>query len=249
MADKNGAEIVSGLNNEYINVKLSDVIKTRSYGGNQKFFKPLEGTANEYKYRYGCGLVALADTILYMSTAIKGSMKVKGTKYTSDLASMEEYRDYFDGIVSMTGWVPTPIGATNAWLVFAFNLMAVRRLRGYVGFWGLSRRKIFGRVNRMLSENIPVILCIPNVINIFRRKKYKLKLYVPDTDCRHYEQVNTHFVTVTGIVQRGERIFYRVSSWGMEYEIDIREYDQMLKGLLFGNILGNVLVIRKVLPL
>ena len=78
----------------------------------------------------------------------------------------------------------------------------------------------------MLTKDIPVILAVgPNFPFVW--KKEKLTFYKKISEENYIPAVKTraHFVIVTG--RDGSRL--KISSWGKEYYIDIREYRRYVK--------------------
>ena len=57
-----------------------------------------------------------------------------------------------------------------------------------------------------------------------------------------------HYVTVIGMEETGEKVWFRVMSWGREFRIDAEEY---LRGVdrsipLLGRFFSNILYIREI---
>ena len=78
----------------------------------------------------------------------------------------------------------------------------------------------------MLSDDIPVILAVgPNLPFVW--KKEKLTFYTKNHEGNLLPTAKTkaHFVTVTG----RDGAWLRISSWGKEYYISIREYREYVK--------------------
>ena len=229
------------LKHNYIQVRERD---RRSVGGSQEYFKGRPGFFSKYKHNNGCGIVALGDLMLYLLDKEGKMLRSKGVIYGKEFDSEDSYRDYFNAVMKLSKWIPSSLGVSSLFLTLAFNGMCLRLGIPYRGRWGLLKQNIYRNVLKMLERDIPVILCIPYIINPFKKKTVKLKMYIPDSG-GSYTQVNGHFVTVIGLVTHDARTFYRVSSWGKIFEIDVDEFDYFVKHVAFGGVLGNVLIVRR----
>ena len=197
-----------------------------TYGGDQGFFreeKPL------CKYQSGCGVVAFLDLLLYLTD-------------TDREVSEKVYKDYFNQIYSLIGGIPFMSGISGLKLQFKFNWIARQRHWKVRAKWGLSGKKLFSRVKEMLQKDIPVILCIPHMIRK-KDKKDKLAFYKKET-FEKVQETSSHYVMITGIVQKEKEIYFSISSWGKEYYINWKEYDTYMNTHFLGKILGNILYIR-----
>ena len=74
-------------------------------------------------------------------------------------------------------------------------------------------------------------------VNRFYQKNQKGE-YVP------YTRVNGHYVVVTELLYEEDEIYLVISSWGKQYFIKWKEYDEEIRSRLFGAILGNLLYIK-----
>lgn len=187
--------------------------------------------------------MALGDTLLYMLDSRGKQLKSRGVVYTKEFESVAAYRVFFNEIIHLTKWIPSGLGVSCVILAIWFNYLAIRFRINSRAFWGISKGKMTARIERMLDEDIPVILCIPFVINPLRRKKLKARLYEVGNRKR-YQTVNAHFVVITGIRSYQDGDYYVVSSWGRQLEMKISEYRQLQRSQLLGGFLGNVLVIQ-----
>lgn len=207
-----------------------------SYGGNQGWFQ-----SNTIK-KYGCGVVAGSDLLLYLSLHKEycRGREFKKEEDDNGIWGEEKYQEliktmnrrYFPVIpgFGMPGWL----------LAGGMNYYFRRsRIPLKVSF-GVLRRNIWNRTAAMLAHDIPVILAIGPNFSIFRRK-YKLNFYVrkgEEYTCTC--QTAAHFVTVTAM----EGKYLKISSWGKEYYIDMQEYmDYGKKHSSF--LVCNIFYIRK----
>lgn len=199
----------NSLKSEYVSVASG---KAKTFGGSQSFFLERKGLINSFKNKGGCGIVAICDFVSYLS----------GNKAFS---SSNDYIKYFNSIARSILWIPTPLGLTFIHQLIGLKHMLIKNNIHKVLYWGFSRRKLYIRINRMLSNDIPVILCIPRLIGP-RQKERSLPFYrLFDNDSfREVTKVNGHFVTVTGIVSDGDNKYLEISSWGQKYYISFDEY-------------------------
>ena len=87
--------------------------------------------------------------------------------------------------------------------------------------WCLSSGKMLERIQDSLSKDYPVILAIGQNIPFWRKKKLTLYrqengVYLPATETK------AHYVVVTGM----ENGYLQISSWGKEYFISWKEYQE-----------------------
>lgn len=132
-------------------------------------------------------------------------------------------------------------GTNGLTLMSGINRYFRKQRLPYKAFWSISGRKMLSRIDRMLSENIPVILSVgPNFPNIFGKRK--LNFYTKTNDQKYIPAAKTkaHFVTVTG----RDGIYLQISSWGKEYYIDIREYREYVKHYS-SPLVSNIICIKK----
>lgn len=190
------------------------------YGGNQHWCK------SRNLSKYGCGVVSVANVVLYNKAIANGSLRIKKANYVKLIRKLSRW--YIR---------PLPKFGVNGWyLAFGFNLYSLLHKQKMIGFWGCSSKKIWARANKMLGENIPVILAIgPN--NIWKIKKKNLNLYEKrDGKYVKVDSCRGHFVTITAI----DKTYLTVSSWGRKLYINKNEFVEYVNknsNWLFSNIL------------
>jgi len=185
-----------------------------SCGGSQLWFP-------DKNFRYcGCGVIACADTLLYLRGA--GEL------------SMEEYLRYVNSLRRYFPLIPR-LGIDGLRLSMGLN----SHLRGsglrFRAEWCMSGQRFWDRVERMLADDLPVIVSIgPSFPCVWSRER--LPLY-RKTENGYAEAARTkaHFLTVIAL----DETWMRVSSWGMEFYIERRAYGEYMrrKGALFTNLL------------
>lgn len=210
-----------------------------SYGGSQELFKGERGFFNARRARSGCGVVAIADTLGYLTGK---------TRYSAP----DSYKSYFKYIQHRILWLPNRAGMSIYRIAFMFPRLLKDPLSKYRCFWGISRRRMLPRIEEMLKNDIPVIINIPKIISI-RHRRDKLNLYMPAPDnaqnsapgsiLRAVSKTSAHFVVITGIYKSFDKIYLQISSWGRKYYIDFDEFSAFTKKTPFGAVFGNILYI------
>ncbi|MDE5908128.1 MAG: hypothetical protein K2H52_05225 [Lachnospiraceae bacterium] len=237
---------MTGLKGEYIRVKRHNggII---TYGGDQGFFSDASADpAEARKRRMGCGIVAFGDLLLYLAGQ-NSQYRFKGSEhYVNRVLSEEAYKDYFNDRYVFLGGLPAKAGKglSGFRLQGRFNRMAKSEGWKLYAKWGLSSRKLYGRMIEMLEKDIPVILCIP--LMIFKKdKEHGITFYKKEE--KGYSKactVSAHYVVVTELLEEQDEIYMGISSWGMKYYVNWREYDQFIHTHFMGTILGNLLYIK-----
>lgn len=234
------------LKGAYIRVKRhkSGII---TYGGDQGFFSDMSENPEEVrKRRMGCGIVAFGDLLLYMAGR-NSRYRFKGSDcYVNRILTEEEYKDYFNDRYAFLGGLParTGNGLSGFRLQGRFNRMA--RTEGFKlrAKWGFSGRRIYDRMEEMLEKDIPVILCIP--LMIFKKdKKDGITFYKKEQNGYNKAcTVSAHYVVVTGLFKEHDDVYMSISSWGVKYYVNWKEYDRFVHTHFLGTILGNLLYIK-----
>lgn len=236
---------------------LKDYVKIRrmdsgayTFGGDQNFFraaqrKEASGSEDEKKQKMGCGIIALSDIFLYFSGKYNQSLDWNGKSYVNQKMEQPEYCSYYDEIYTFADGVSLKGGVSGIKLWRKFNRMA--KLQGWKerARWGFSQKKRLQRMEEMLGNDIPVLLCIPMAF-LKKEKDRKLNLYQKN-EAGEYDvktKTNGHYVVVTELFYEKDELYLVISSWGKQYFIKWKEYEELLKNLLFGVVLGNLLYIR-----
>ncbi|MCR4788173.1 MAG: hypothetical protein K5888_06285 [Lachnospiraceae bacterium] len=198
---------IISLKNEYVSVGSS-------FGGNQNLFGSDKGIINKGRQLGGCGVVALSDTVSYLTGDVK----------FNDPA---QYKKNFKKTARRILFVPTRFGMTFFQVLFgARHLMHKNELnlRCRMAF---SKKDLYTRICRMLKDDIPVILCVPRIYgrNITARS---LPFYDPVT-LKKVTQTQGHFVVATAVYIDGNDIYIEISSWGKRYFIKYGEFRSFVK--------------------
>ncbi len=202
------------LRHTYLAVKTQ---ADKSFGGNQNW-------ATGYMMRkFGCGVVAMGDVLIYLgihrlpcnTDLLYGMLREDGC------LSYPRYERYLRKMNKRYLGIIPGFGVPNFQLARAMN----RYFRHYRidlrARWCLSSGKMLERIQDSLSKDYPVILAIGQNIPFWRKKKLTLYrqengVYLPATETK------AHYVVVTGM----ENGYLQISSWGKEYFISWKEYQE-----------------------
>ena len=202
------------LRHTYLAVKTQ---ADKSFGGNQNW-------ATGYMMRkFGCGVVAMGDVLIYLgihrlpcnTDLLYGMLREDGC------LSYPRYERYLRKMNKRYLGIIPGFGVPNFQLARAMN----RYFRHYRidlrARWCLSSGKMLERIQDSLSKDYPVILSIGQNIPFWRKKKLTLYrqengVYLPATETK------AHYVVVTGM----ENGYLQISSWGKEYFISWKEYQE-----------------------
>lgn len=201
-----------------------------NYGGSQTFFKKDFGLLNKNRQKGGCGIVAITDTVLYLS----------GKRLIN---SIIEYKLLFKETSKKSHWFPVSFGMNFIQETYGLKKLMLSYGQSFSCRWCFSIKKLYKRIYSMISNDIPVIMCIPKVLS-FSKKKDNLAFY--DENLTAINGTNGHFVVVTGIYTHpfNNEIYLSISSWGKKYYINLNEYIYFCKHHIMG-ITGNIMYISK----
>lgn len=180
-------------------------------GGSQRWLR------GELSQRYGCGIVAAADLLLYLHRYGEGE-----SPFFRGIPEAPIPWEIYDFCASRLRkrYLPLlPPFGLNAWVLAGGLNAYFREYRlPYRARWGVLPHKLWQEAGAMLARDIPVILCIG--VN-FPFPKHLLPLYQGE---EHREACSTraHYVTLTGL----DREWARISSWGQVYSIRREDFDQ-----------------------
>lgn len=214
---------------------IHDVITTRkngnvTYGGSQKL------SDNKVIQSSGCGLVAACDLFLYMHRNLEGCCcNLFASLPSSGPVNINEYNGLLKSLRAYFPLIPN-YGINGLMLCLGINAFFIRYAFPYKAAWGIRADKLWERIEKMLSQDIPVIISIgPNLS--LSRQKYKADLYTEkkDGELIRSAKVCAHYMTLTAIDEE----WLTVSSWGRKYYIRRCDYQIYVKhhsSSLFSNI-------------
>ncbi len=187
--------------------------------------------------KYGCGVISATDLLYYLHLYRQdcGSFLFGGERTRRQdagntqarpanrpvSAEPEAYNSWAGYLAARYFPVLPFLGLNGFMLVFGLNrYFRKNRIPLWAG-WGVPSKKLWKRIEQMLSGDLPVILAIgPNFPFLWGRRK--LALYTKDSGgaCQKALETKAHYVTVTG----AEDLWLEVSSWGKRYYINKEEY-------------------------
>ena len=188
-----------------------------TFGGSQTVLK------SPTIQRCGCGVVAALDLIRYLHlyhglcqtsffTGVEEVVHLPLAVY--DLCTMRMQRNFIPAVY--------PVGTT----VFSLTAGLNRYFRKYhiplQASWGVSKENLWTEMERMLGQNLPVILAIGHQFPGLRTKD-GLQLY----RCQGEKMIKAtyaraHYVTVVTMSEH----WLKISSWGQVYYISRQEFLQ-----------------------
>ena len=201
------------------------------YGGDQTL------SADRSMRACGCGVVACQDLLIYLCrfhgchadrmSALARPGLIDHDDY--DRCSLELKRRYLPLIPRH--------GINGVTLALGLNRIFRRNGMPYRAHWGVGSGKLWTTIEAMLRDDLPVILSIGPNFPLFWQHN-TLTFYGKKADGRlvPLSRARAHYVSVTGI----DAVWLRISSWGREYYISRREYEEYVKAhsmLLVSNIL------------
>lgn len=197
-----------------------EIAQKKAYGGNQAWFP--------YRFlkKTGCGVISAANVLLYL----KGKQQVTEAEYNDFAKYLWKY--YLPVIPGF--------GMNGLTLMLGLNRYFYRKKLPYRACWRISGKKMLPRIDKMLAEDIPVILAVGPDFPAFRGKQ-TVNLYVKADGGKYVPAAKTraHFVTVTA--REGQWLL--ISSWGKEYYLNIREYQEYVRRFsspLVSNIITTI---------
>lgn len=205
---------------------------TLAYGGDQG------ASDNKAMQRCGCGVVGCVDLLLYLQRWREGADVSFLRDVARDRLPMEEYQRLAQEMRKKYFFLVYPFGKDGVTMAMGLNRIFRKNGVPLRARWNWGKRSLWTNMDRMLEENIPVILSIGPNFPLFWQK-HRLNLYYEDASGALHPAAatNSHFLTVTAADE--ERL--TVSSWGGKYVILKKEYCDFVKQhscWLFSNILS-----------
>lgn len=221
------------LKHPYISVKRNSKL---SYGGSQNW------SDSRVISRCGCGVIGCADVLIYLS---RYHLECKNNDFPAELLGenidIEAYNQYLTKLNRRYLPIIPPFGingfALSVGLELAFRYYKIpMRAR-----WGVHSGELFKTIDRMLSEDIPVILSVgPNFPRVWQKKNATLYTMRSGEHPRASASTHAHFLTVTGMDEE----WLQVSSWGRKYYISREEYADYVR-LNSNQLLSSIVNISK----
>ena len=187
----------------------------RSYGGDQ-------GKSENAAMRIcGCGVIAAADVLLYLSRRYDCAKAVRLDP--SGAISREEY-EQLTALLRRRYFPLIPhAGMNGVTLMAGMNLYFMRNRLPLSAEWRFFNHDLWERGAKMLTEDIPVIMAVgPNFPFFWQNNR--TVLYTKDSAGNYHPSSSTkaHYVTVTGL----DESWAQISSWGRLLYINRAEFDE-----------------------
>lgn len=221
------------LRHPYISVDSPGVV---SYGGGQQF-------SDDAMVRHcGCGIVAATDTLLYRQRWHSfGSIPILDDCLRADPLPSSAYYDLID-LMRRRYFPLIPYAGING-LMLAMGMQRFFRhyKLPYSCRWCFSYSELWGRIEKMLSADMPVIMSVgPNFPFFWQNEKACFYVKSAEGEFRPSSGARSHYFTVTGMDEN----WLRISSWGRRYYLSRREFEHyaMRKSVPF---VSNILYIQQ----
>ena len=208
----------------------------RSFGGNQ-----MESSSQNMR-EVGCGVISALDLLLYLCRFHPGCRCDFFADAVEDgVIEPHEYDELALRLSRRFFPLIPKFGINGIMLAGGLNHFFRRYDLPFRATWGLGSGRIFEEIEKMLTEDIPVILSIGPNFPLFWQK-HALDLYSAGKDGAPIRacSVKSHYVTVTGI--DAKRLY--ISSWGRPFSIDRDEYLEYIRRRS-GSIVSNIVRIRR----
>ena len=222
-----------GLQHPYISVALSS---EASFGGGQQFSK------DAMIRRCGCGVVAAADALLYLSrwhshgavdyfAGLLEDRPIPLSIYDNCIQHLN--RSYFPMIPYA--------GINGIMLMTGMELFFRRHGMPYIARWCMLPGPIWTRIEEMLCADIPVIMSVgPNFPLIWGDRRVRFFVRNPAGDHIPASGARAHYFTVTGL----DADWLRISSWGRQYFLSRRDFNDYVRRHST-SIASNILYIER----
>ena len=222
-----------GLQHPYISVALSS---GASFGGGQQFSK------DAMIRRCGCGVVAAADALLYLSrwhshgavdyfAGLLEDRPIPLSDYDNCIQHLN--RSYFPMI---------PYAGINGIMLMAgMKLFFHRHGMPYTACWCFAPGKLWDRIEVMLRADIPVVMSVgPNFPLIWGDRRVRFFVRNPAGNYIPASGARAHYFTVTGL----DADWLQISSWGRRYYLSRRDFSDYVRRHST-SIASNILYIER----
>ena len=191
-----------------------------AYGGSQSWF------SYGFLKKSGCGVISAADVLFHLMG--------------KETISEAEYMEFAKKLWMQYLPVIPGFGMNGLTLVIGLNRYFWKHGMSYRAGWNIGSKNLLSKIDGMLAKDLPVILSVgPNFPKFWRKEKLNFyrkteaETFVPAV------KISAHFVTVTG----REGHYWKISSWGKEYYIDVREYQRYVRNYS-SFLISNIVYIR-----
>ena len=220
------------IGHSYISVRRGH---THTFGGSQMC------SASKTMREVGCGVIAALDLLLYLNRFhLNNQCDMFSVALEDGSIDEKEYDELARALSRRFFPIIPKLGINGLLLAVGLNAFFFRYRFPFRASWGVGSRRLAGRIEDMLSRDIPVILSIgPNFPLFWRKNELNFYSRISNGEMKHACSIRSHYVTVTGM----DESYFRISSWGREYYIDRREYFAYIRQNS-GSIVSNIMYIR-----
>lgn len=204
---------------------------TRSFGGDQR------QSRDRVMRRCGCGVIAAADLLLYLSRFHPDCAIPLPDTAGEEPLTQERYD-------ALTQWLRRryfpllyPVGIHGPTLALGLNRLFRQNGIPYTARWGVPRAVLFETMDEMLRQDLPVIFSVgPNFPRVWKRERLAMRR----TDTGGEAGVRAHYMVVTAMDEKS----LTVSSWGRQYTISRAAYLRYIR-CSSSALVSNLLWLRK----
>lgn len=242
-----------------------------SYGGSQMWFPKADWYSKDYIiHNYGCGTIATADMFLYLALQ-KEDLRNPITALALTETGQINYLNYMDYVRTINDKFTKTrrfIAVLGPKVAAAINSYSNKNGLGLKASWKLKLTyyDMYDIMEDMLDQDIPVILSIgPNTPKLWGKKGIpfyeKKEIHYQEETVQDnnktvnpkpyyykavYNDINSHYVTVTGIIKDevASRIMLCISSWGKKYYINYEEYRDYIENYS-GTFTSSIVQVKK----
>ena len=198
----------------YISVRLDGQY---SYGGGQQF------SDRDMVRRCGCGIVAALDTLLYLYRFHDSELIPLFSGLREDRpVPRERYNELVDHLRRHYLPMIPYAGINGLMLAVGMQRFFRRYALPYSCRWCFSGKELWGRIDSMLANDIPVIMSVgPNLPFFWHNETTRFYARHPSGELQPSSGAHSHYFTVTGM----DEDWLRISSWGRKYYVNRNEFE------------------------
>lgn len=191
--------------------------------------------------RCGCGVVSAMDVLEYLHRCHADGRSEFFRRAPDGHFTWEQYEPYAGQLRRKFLPLFYPVGINGISLAAGLNHYFRRFQLPYHARWSAPRGKFWLCMETMLLQDIPVILSIGvGFPNLWHRHRLAFYRMAADGTYHRASEACSHYVTVTGLTEE----WIRISSWGREYFIRRKEFEEHVKNDS-RELLSNLVYIRK----
>jgi len=221
------------LKNPYVSVEYSN---GGSFGGNQRL------SDNNTVRQVGCGVIASADLLIYISRYHAGArFEFFPELNKKNPLSPDTYYNFVEKLRRFYFPLIPFHGMNGLGLMAGMQLFFKRHALPYSCHWCIKDKGIWEKVSEMLASDIPVIMSVgPNFPFIWKNGRATLYKKNENGELVPASLVKAHFITITGIDEN----WLEISSWGQCFYLNRRMYEEYVSKYS-APLVSNILYIRR----